>query len=194
MEFFRQIELLFSGAGLVIENAGDPNLEKTALDGVATFSGEIISTPNYYSISRARSNGVGVGLIITSIILIFFMIDLSPPPQLLVVFLSILATLLVLALFAFSHKTLTFTGKIRLSIKGESYHGLAIGAGGQRSSVFSRATLKTDWIRGEDNPATTEPVEFFSLINLKLASLDKALLAKLPVLEMKKVELPDTNT
>ena len=195
-ELFRELEIIFKEKlGIEITSSEEPKLIES-LAGVASFKGELHSLQEIKSsFSRTRSVGAGTALVVMAAIFILIVVIFFPAFPLWLILLAGAALFAGVAAYAFSSETIGYTcsGKILFSIKGEAYHGLAIGPNGQRSSIFSRATISTS-LSPMTNPVYDDCLKFAGKLETLKLKLDDEIRLILPDLEMKKVELPDTKT
>lgn len=185
---------MFRDLNLSIKKESVPNLNPTGLSNVAFFEGIVNSQDIGYSVSKIRSYAIGAALIGVGVYALLFLLITSLPILNLILFLAMFGMIIAIAIYAFSNQTTYFSGNINLDIRGESYHATADGLQGQRSSVFSRATLKTYWLRTDSFEDSATPYEFERILSEKLGSLDNRITSILPKFELEKLEIPDTKT
>jgi hypothetical protein len=191
MEFFRELELVFEAENLTVDKnaTAGPTLERTPLDGVATYSADIQSEPFFWQIKITRNKTFAYMLMGLGIITLLLW-ALSTE------FLLILPAILLIGIsvYYFSQKRIYLRAVLEVEVKGEAYQGKALGKEGERTSILSRGFLESYWCRSDQYPSIQTPEIFENDLADRLSRLDIAISVVLPEFSQEKTELPDTKS
>ncbi len=181
-EFFREVTRLFSSVESDMRmSSPDRKLElhKTPLEGVAGFE-EALRGRCHYAVVRKEYRIAGALLVLAGLagmMVEFLFFNVESFSNLLIVG-GLFAVFLVGAI-ALGECRKQFSAELWMSFEGEAYQAKTVEPLKERTSVFSRALLKTGWL-----PSGKIPPEFANRMEENRLKLDLEIAVLLPQFEL----------